>query len=110
MLLRLAPCRSLVLLSLGSRLYSLKLLLLLNFCSLLCDACKQLDESEEELALLRSQLLSKIFELLRLLSDLLTLLVFHELHLVDPLEDVGFALLLGLKLAYEELRPLERCL
>ena len=60
--------------------------------------------------MLRSQLLSEIFELLSLLLDLLTLLVFHELHLVDSLEDVGLPLLFSLKLADEELRPLERCL
>ena len=60
--------------------------------------------------MLRSQLLSKVFELLSLLLDLFTLLVFHELHLVDSLEDVGLTLLFGLKLADEELRPLERCL
>ena len=60
--------------------------------------------------MLRSQLLSKIFELLSLLLDLFTLLVFHELHLVYSLEDVGLPLLFSLKLADEELRPLERCL
>ena len=109
-LLRVASGWSLVLLSRGSRGCPLELLLLLKLCFLLSYIGKELHKSEEELALLRSQLLCEIFELLCLLSDLLTLLVFHELHLVDPLEDVGFALLLGLKLAYEELRPLERCL
>ena len=60
--------------------------------------------------MLRSQLLSKIFELLSLLLDLFALFVFHELHLVYSLEDVGLSLLFGLELADEELRPLERCL
>ena len=101
MLLRLAPCRSLVLLSLGSRLYSLKLLLLLNFCSLLCDACKQLDESEEELALLSPQLLCQFLQLFCLLLHFFSLLVFHELHLVYLLKDMGLALLFRLELADE---------
>ena len=109
-LLRVVPGWSLVRLIRGSRCCSLELLLLLYFCLLLCDVGKQLHKSEKELALLRSQLLSKSFELLSLLLDLFTLLVFHELHLVNSLEDVGLPLLFSLKLADEELRPLERCL
>ena len=68
---------------------------------------EQAKQGEEELALLRAQVVAQFLELVHVLFDLLAFLVASELQLVDPLKHVGFALLAGLKLADVQRAPPE---
>lgn len=92
---------------------SLPLMLLLHHLKLLSlavlrDLREKLQEGQEELTLLRSQIVAQLLQLLHVLLYLFSLLVASELNLVNAFKHVGLPLLSRFKLADEQRAAAER--
>ena len=78
--------------------------------SLLRELSQELEEGKQELALLRSEVIAQLLQLVHILLDFLTLLVSLKLDLVDAFKHVSPSLLTSLKLTYVEGAASERAL
>ena len=78
--------------------------------SLLGELSQELEKGKQELALLRSEVIAQLLQLVHVLLDFLALLVSLELDLVDAFEHVSPALLTSLKLTDVEGAASERSL
>ena len=69
---------------------------------------EELEQSQQELPLLRSEIVAEFLQLFHVFLDFLALLVPSELNLVDAFKHVGSSLLTRLELADEERSATER--